>query len=120
MTIQDWSGQRASNIASEICGFLTVLAGTIVLHSTREPDQTVLSGRSMFNFLETAMTHICLCCYLNNNFFCVCIITAADLYTPLPPKIYWHIQENGDIGKQKEDDSLTCEFITVVRQDYFV
>jgi magnesium transporter len=50
----------------------------------------------------------------------VCIIIVADLYTPLPPKIYWHIQGNGDIGKQKEDDSLTCEFTTVVRQDYFV
>jgi hypothetical protein len=37
----------------------------------------------------------------------VCIIIVADLYTPLPPKIYWHIQENGDIGKQKEDESLT-------------
>ncbi|CAD6235713.1 unnamed protein product [Miscanthus lutarioriparius] len=83
---KDWSGQRASNIASEICGFLTVLAGTVVLHSTREPDQTV----------------------------------SADLYAPLPPKIYWHIQGNGDVGKQREDDSLTCEFITVVRQDYFV
>lgn len=83
---KDWSGQSASIIASEICGFLTVLAGTVVLHSTREPDQT-LSG---------------------------------DLYTPLPPTIYWHIQGNGDIGKQKEDDSLPCDFITVVRQDYFV
>jgi uncharacterized membrane protein len=83
---KDWSGQRASNIASEICGFLTVLAGTVVLHSTREPDQTA----------------------------------SADLYAALPPKIYWHIQGNGDIGKQREDDSLTCEFITVVRQDYFV
>jgi len=83
---KDWSGQRASNIASEICGFLTVLAGTVVLHSTREPDQTA----------------------------------SADLYAALPPKIYWHIQGSGDIGKQREDDSLTCEFITVVRQDYFV
>jgi magnesium transporter len=101
-------------------GFLTVLAGTIVLHSIREPNQTVLEGRSMFSFLEIGMTHICLCCYLNNNFFCVCIITVADLYTPLPPKIYWHIQGNGDIGKQKEGESLTCEFIPVVRQDYFV
>ena len=52
MTIQDWSGQRASNIASEICGFLTVLAGTVVLHSTREPDQTASAGRSLFNLVE--------------------------------------------------------------------
>ena len=52
MTIQDWSGQRASNIASVICGFLTVLAGTVVLHSTREPDQTASAGRFLFNLVE--------------------------------------------------------------------
>ncbi|KAL5227776.1 hypothetical protein ABZP36_016041 [Zizania latifolia] len=83
---KDWSGQSASKIASEICGFLTVLAGTVVLHSTREPDQTL----------------------------------SSDLYTPLPPKIYWHIQGNGDIGRQKEDDSLSCDIVTILRQDYFV
>lgn len=53
------------------------------------------------------------------------LLMTADLYAsltaPLPPKIYWHIQGNGgDVGKQKEDDSLPCDFITVVRQDYFV
>jgi hypothetical protein len=51
---------------------------------------------------------------------CFSLHITADLYTPLPPKIYWHIQGNGDIGKQKDDDSLTRDFITVVRQDYFV
>ncbi|CAN4081395.1 unnamed protein product [Withania somnifera] len=35
---KDWSGQRASNIVSVLCGFLTVLSGTMVLHSTRDPD----------------------------------------------------------------------------------
>nr|AID55005.1 magnesium transporter NIPA2-like protein [Lycoris radiata] len=35
---KDWSGQSASNIASEMCGFITILSGTTVLHSTREPD----------------------------------------------------------------------------------
>lgn len=35
---KDWSGQSASNIASVLCGFITVLSGTMVLHSTREPD----------------------------------------------------------------------------------
>lgn len=49
MTIHDWSGQRASNIAFEICGFLTVLACTVVLHSTREPDQTVSAGRDLWS-----------------------------------------------------------------------
>ncbi|KAM3352938.1 hypothetical protein ACQJBY_024239 [Aegilops geniculata] len=87
---KDWSGQSASIIASETCGFLTVLAGIIVLHSTKEPDQN-----------------------LSPDLY-------ASLTAPLPPKIYWHIQGNGDIGKQKEDESLPCDFITVVRQDYFV
>lgn len=35
---KDWSGQNASSIASELCGFITVLSGTIILHSTREQE----------------------------------------------------------------------------------
>ncbi|XP_021679902.1 probable magnesium transporter NIPA6 isoform X2 [Hevea brasiliensis] len=35
---KDYSGQSASSIASELCGFITVLSGTAVLHSTRDPD----------------------------------------------------------------------------------
>ncbi|XP_027340222.1 probable magnesium transporter NIPA7 isoform X4 [Abrus precatorius] len=34
----DYSGQSITSIASELCGFITVLSGTTVLHSTREPD----------------------------------------------------------------------------------
>ncbi|KAK2659217.1 hypothetical protein Ddye_005750 [Dipteronia dyeriana] len=35
---KDWSGQSASNIVSALCGFITVLSGTMVLHSTRDSD----------------------------------------------------------------------------------
>ncbi|XP_031260032.1 probable magnesium transporter NIPA6 isoform X2 [Pistacia vera] len=35
---KDWSGQDVSSIASEICGFITVLSGTIILHATREQE----------------------------------------------------------------------------------
>lgn len=35
---KDWSGQSASSIVSVLCGFITVLSGTMVLHSTREPE----------------------------------------------------------------------------------
>ncbi|CAL9145560.1 unnamed protein product [Musa hybrid cultivar] len=82
---KDWSGQSASNIASEICGLITVISGTTVLHSTRESDQT----------------------------------SSSDLYTPLSPKIFWHIQGNGELGKLKDDDLLSGEFVAVVRQDHF-
>ncbi|XP_047342231.1 probable magnesium transporter NIPA6 [Impatiens glandulifera] len=35
---KDWAGESASNIVSALCGFITVLSGTMILHSTREPD----------------------------------------------------------------------------------
>lgn len=38
---KDYSGQSISSIASELCGFITVLSGTTVLHSTRVPDPPV-------------------------------------------------------------------------------
>lgn len=42
--LQDWSGQDATSIASELCGFITVLSGTIILHSTREHEQPAAKG----------------------------------------------------------------------------
>ncbi|GMH13542.1 hypothetical protein Nepgr_015383 [Nepenthes gracilis] len=42
---KDWSDQDASSIVSEICGFITVLSGTIILHATRELEQANSSGR---------------------------------------------------------------------------
>ncbi|XP_057966611.1 probable magnesium transporter NIPA6 isoform X3 [Malania oleifera] len=35
---KDWAGQDVSSIASEVCGFITVLSGTIILHGTREQE----------------------------------------------------------------------------------
>ncbi|CAA0818470.1 Probable magnesium transporter NIPA6 [Striga hermonthica] len=36
---KDWSGQSVSSIVSVLCGFVTVLAGTVVLHITRDPEK---------------------------------------------------------------------------------
>lgn len=36
---KDWSGQDVGSIASEICGFITVLSGTVILHATREEEE---------------------------------------------------------------------------------
>lgn len=41
---KDWSGQDASSIVSEICGFIIVLSGTVILHSTREDEQAIPQG----------------------------------------------------------------------------
>ncbi|KAJ0795821.1 putative magnesium transporter NIPA [Helianthus annuus] len=40
---KDWSGQSVSTIISVLCGFMTVLSGTMILHSTREPDPQPIS-----------------------------------------------------------------------------
>uniref|UniRef100_A0A803LGI0 Probable magnesium transporter n=1 Tax=Chenopodium quinoa TaxID=63459 RepID=A0A803LGI0_CHEQI len=60
---KDWSGQDASSIASEICGFITVLTGTIILHATREQEQTNTSDckSSDSTLLDTAMASSNVC-----------------------------------------------------------
>ncbi|XP_064983439.1 probable magnesium transporter NIPA6 isoform X1 [Musa acuminata AAA Group] len=35
---KDWSGQNISSIASELCGFIIVISGTLLLHTTREQE----------------------------------------------------------------------------------
>ncbi|XP_068661451.1 probable magnesium transporter NIPA6 isoform X2 [Aristolochia californica] len=77
--------KSASSIASEICGLITVLSGTTVLHSTREPDSQPIT----------------------------------ELYSPLSPKISWHIQGNGERWKHKDENRSPPDIFTVIRPDYF-
>ncbi|XP_041010137.1 probable magnesium transporter NIPA6 [Juglans microcarpa x Juglans regia] len=64
---KDWSGQNVSSIASEICGFITVLSGTIILHATKEQEPppaqgTVtwyISGDSIKSFEDEHLITIC-------------------------------------------------------------
>ena len=54
---QDLSGQSASSIASEVCGLITVLSGTTVLHSTREPDPPPSTG-TCNEFMYILLLHV--------------------------------------------------------------
>ncbi|KAL2342871.1 hypothetical protein Fmac_004156 [Flemingia macrophylla] len=40
---KDYYGQSIGNIVSELCGFITILSGTTILHSTREPEPPAIS-----------------------------------------------------------------------------
>lgn len=51
--LQDWSGQNVSSIASELCGFITVLSGTIILHVTREQEPAPTQGNKGLIFVST-------------------------------------------------------------------
>ncbi|KAF7833349.1 putative magnesium transporter NIPA6 isoform X1 [Senna tora] len=43
---KDWDGQSGSTIASEICGFVVVLSGTILLHVTKDFERSPSFGGS--------------------------------------------------------------------------
>ncbi|KAL2346056.1 hypothetical protein Fmac_000056 [Flemingia macrophylla] len=55
---KDWSGQSASSIASEICGFVIVLSGTILLHVTKEQEQSNMQGSLTWYIGEDLMKGI--------------------------------------------------------------
>ncbi|XP_047178031.1 probable magnesium transporter NIPA6 [Vigna umbellata] len=52
---KDWSGQDVSSITSEICGFITVLSGTIILHMTREQEDSNMQKTSRWFTREDSM-----------------------------------------------------------------
>ncbi|KAL8166453.1 hypothetical protein V2J09_007952 [Rumex salicifolius] len=42
--------------------------------------------------------------------------SGQNLYTPLSPKVSWHLQNSGDLWKLKDEDGHS---ITIITQDYF-
>lgn len=66
--LQDWSGQDISSIASEICGFITVLTGTIILHGTKEQEESTRKGIGQ---------HVTF-----NQFPCVCLCISRISHEP--------------------------------------
>ncbi|KAL6504570.1 hypothetical protein OROGR_026493 [Orobanche gracilis] len=89
---KDWSGQSASSIISVLCGFITVLSGTMVLHSTRDPEK--------------------------QSSTVVLALGLAD-YSALSPQISWLVHANGEIWKQKDNDDLHSEYVAIIHQDHF-
>ena len=45
--VQDWDSQTAPQIITELCGFVTILAGTFLLHATKDMSDTT-AGLSSF------------------------------------------------------------------------
>ncbi|THU63827.1 hypothetical protein C4D60_Mb01t19950 [Musa balbisiana] len=51
---KDWDGQSLGSIISEICGFVVVLSGTILLHVTKDFDRN--ASRSLYAPLSPSLT----------------------------------------------------------------
>lgn len=57
---KDWDGQSASNVVSEICGFITILSGTVLLHTTKDsndPRRSYSFYSSMSSSLPSHLTN---------------------------------------------------------------
>lgn len=44
MGVQDWDRQNATQIVTEMCGFVTILSGTFLLHKTKD----MVDGRLVY------------------------------------------------------------------------
>eukprot|EP00249_Psilotum_nudum_P015235 c25217_g2_i1 orf=3-1004(-) len=53
---KDWAGQYAAKIISEICGFMTILSGTILLHATMDLGDSRMSGMCMYSSLSSSLS----------------------------------------------------------------
>jgi Magnesium transporter NIPA len=53
---QDWAGQNATQIVTEMCGFVTILSGTFLLHKTKDMVDT--AGMPSFFVHNSILRHM--------------------------------------------------------------
>ncbi|XP_020252815.1 probable magnesium transporter NIPA1 isoform X2 [Asparagus officinalis] len=53
---KDWASQNATQIVSELCGFVTILSGTFLLHKTKDMGNTVTGEPTVLNETEMIVT----------------------------------------------------------------
>ncbi|CAL9109860.1 unnamed protein product [Musa acuminata var. zebrina] len=52
---KDWASQNASQIVTELCGFVTILSGTFLLHKTKDMGNSM--NKEPIIFSETELSH---------------------------------------------------------------
>ncbi|KAK9125097.1 hypothetical protein Scep_013943 [Stephania cephalantha] len=56
---KDWDGQSAGSIISEICGFIVVLSGTVLLHATKDSERSSSSRGNYASLSPSLSTRLC-------------------------------------------------------------
>lgn len=46
--VQNWDSQSAAQIATEVCGFITILSGTFLLHKTKDMGKSPATEPPLF------------------------------------------------------------------------
>lgn len=91
---KDWAGQTGETIASEICGFIVVLSGTVVLHATKDVERS-----SSFRDFERSSSF-------------------RGSYGPLSPSLSAGLcSGNGDLFKDAEEDRAFTDDFCMRRQE---
>ncbi|KAJ4841230.1 hypothetical protein Tsubulata_027487 [Turnera subulata] len=91
---KDWDGQSMGDIVSEVCGFVVVLTGTLLLHTTKDFDRS-----SSFKGGHAASIN-------------------SGCYSPLSPTLSSQLfAGNGEFSRYDEDDSPPAESIRFQRQE---
>jgi hypothetical protein len=78
--MQDWDRQNPSQIITELCGFITILSGTFLLHSTKDMGDNMTSGLS--NLLLSRVFSYVLFLTAHTDLYLLCEID-ADGYVSL-------------------------------------
>lgn len=118
LCLQDWDGQSFSTVMSEICGFIVVLSGTIMLHLTKD-FQRSHSFRGMLKFnhilLNLAATDWPTILYILSYYKYVEIAGGGMPSSPtLSVRLY---TGNGDSLLKEDEENESPENISSRRQD---
>ncbi|XP_073114227.1 probable magnesium transporter NIPA3 isoform X3 [Elaeis guineensis] len=90
---KDWDGQSMASIISEICGFIVVLSGTILLHVTKDYDRN--SSR-------------------------ICFKHNAGMHASLSPNLTARLcSGNGELPKDVDEETGSSEDICLRRQELY-
>jgi magnesium transporter len=56
--MQDWDRQTPTQIVTEMCGFVTILSGTFLLHKTKDMVDGMISCSQDFSFEQISVCNI--------------------------------------------------------------
>lgn len=54
--VQDWDRQNPTQIVTELCGFVTILSGTFLLHKTKDMTDSTPQSVILHIFIDTTMS----------------------------------------------------------------
>lgn len=69
--LQDWDRQNPTQIITELCGFVTILSGTFLLHKTKD----MVDGMLLYFFIHN---NVCIKIKICELDFCILVSNYVD------------------------------------------